>query len=353
MILLYVYIGAAAVVAIIGLIVGAVKGFSSVRPWANEVILATVCTELILYFVQDKLPSNYLYYVLAIGGLVAFLLLFDGISHVFKAIFSGRVSGTSRFFGAITLMIKGALIITVIFAVVFMALNIVFPIGAEQTEVLEGLGGVYSQYEAFVTSGFWTYVRPYVIDMLIACLIISALHGGYHHGIFGALWKLVVLGLVVLSAYCAYMLVTKNSVLASSAAGIGESLLGVTDYSTVVGQAILGIGIGVVFLIVVIIVSVVVSRIIKKAREGMTFSYVDGILGAIIYCVIMVAVLTAVGAVLGVYSINEVAYIKDYVDVFFFDSRIGSALYQRNILFEFDFVYEWVEKISCVKYLVG
>jgi hypothetical protein len=85
-------------------------------------------------------------------------------------------------------------------------------------------------------------------------------------------------------------------------------------------------------LVVVILIAAFVPKLIDRAREGVIFRTVDGVLGAIILTVFIFAILMVLGAVAN--SLSDYEFMNVFTS-YFEKSKIATFVYNRNLLNEF------------------
>ena len=113
----------------------------------------------------------------------------------------------------------------------------------------------------------------------------------------------MVAGSAVLSFHLAFTAPEFLSAAAKMEGSLANSLAGVGDVLEAVGltynklaQIIIGLIIFVFMLIAVILIAVFVPKLIDKARDGVIFRSIDGVLGAIALTAVVVGLLLVVGA---------------------------------------------------------
>lgn len=385
---------AIALILLIALIVGLVKGFTRTKTWATEYLFTVVLSVLIYALADTSEMSAWTAFSLKIGTAVAFILVFALLSERGKALFKrciaaaqkrsyyemygdreenklqildaielgdrkaykrltkrkfkekrGAVGVADRICGAITLMIKMVVVFGMIAAVVLVVLDF-----TQLPFVEENLGGIYS-------SGVWESLSKFFMDAFVIGIIFLAIRSGFRSGVVSVLWVLATLALIAGAAYLSFWLCFNVEAFQNTAASLNGSISGFTsavaDAATGIGleltaekvaQCVLGAGIFIILFIVLLIVGVVVSGIIGRAREGAAFSVVDGIFGAVVAFAVATFVLLFVGAVL--YTLSDLEFMEGFNSYMFYISSkgvqkpatIASVFYSNNPLNSWEFI---------------
>lgn len=373
--------------ALIGFIIGLVKGFTKVKSWANEYVIATAVTIPLSTQVVDKidmtgveetvakiLPACVVLVLAVIALLLVMLIshivragLNKGIAHhrqlvgykqtekqkehneeILDALYSkdktkynklakrkyrqggGGFGFLNRLFGGITLAIKAATVVSLIAVIVF-AFTDMLNIAA----LPEYIQNLYS-------SKLWVFIKPYIFDTVVIGLIFVCIRSGFSGGITSVLWKLVVLALVCGAAFGAYYLVFMSGAFDSASTAFDANVvsgwfanvdLGEYEVNTYgLAQLIITAGVFVLFLIVVIILAIFVPKFIYTARESATYRVIDGILGAIVAVAVMLAVLYFVGGLL--LTAHDLSFMEQF-NGYFEGSGVAKYIYTENLLMHF------------------
>lgn len=319
------------VFGLMGLLIGLVKGFTNVKSWANEYLLAAVITIPFGVLFKKTFGGEsegfgaVLPVILTFAVAVALLILFALLS---KAIRKGLEKGISshqdlerykqqeemqenndqildaldakdkaaykrlskrkfkqkeggwgavnRILGGVTLAVKAVTIVGLLVAAVMSVLDI-----GQFGFVQENLASLYA-------GGVWDFFKPYLFDFFLIGILYVCLLRGYSSGIFSAVWVLVVLALVVGAGYASYYMVFSTSAFTSAAtafdtncvsqwfAGMAETMEGAGITTYMVAQWIITAGIFLLLLIVVILIAVFVPRAIDAALSVLCARLTNG-----------------------------------------------------------------------------
>ena len=385
---------AAALIFVIALVVGLVKGYTKTKTWATEYLFTVILTVLIYSLADLSGMEDRWAAALKVGTAVVFILLFAFVSSRAKSAIEksmaaarkrsyykqygdkeentlqildavetgdrkaykvltkrkfpekcGGAGVANRICGAVTLVIKAAVIFGMAALIVFFVLDL-----TQLPFVTEKLSAVYQ-------SGAWKFFSKFVMDALAIGILFLAIRCGFRSGVVSVLWVIAVLALIAGAGYLSYWLAFNVDSFAQAGQSLADGLLagiagslveyaadvGIEITSAQVGQAVLCGALFIVLLIVVIIIGCVVSGIIGRAREGKAFSTVDGVLGAVVAFAVVCAVLLFVGAVL--WSINDLSFMDVFNRYMFYTAdgqskpvAIASVFYSHNPLNELEFI---------------
>ncbi len=368
-----------ALFAVIGAVTGVAKGFTQVKSWAVEMLLAGVISIALSKLFSSKLDDGTVKAILSLGiclVLVCLLMLvfvilrkrlsksiekrkqkwyyehYDEIEGNTEQILSAlgkedtktynkltkrkfRQSGgawgvVDRVFGGVTLAIKGAVMSGIFFAVVLAVLDF-SRLPAEGGALYEALGGIYS-------SSIWAFFKNFIFDFLLVGILMVCIKSGYSSGISSAVWTLVVIGLIGGAGYLSFHLSTTVpsfvSVAGNLEAKLADKLDGVAGILEGVGlttlklcEILIGIGIFALMLVAVILIAVFVPRLIDRARDSVIVRSIDGVFGAIIFTAVCFGIIFMLGAVLK--TIYEVQFM-DVFNAYFEKSGIATWIYDKN-----------------------
>lgn len=366
--------------ALIGIIVGLVKGFTRVKSWAVELLLTgAVCitvSTLALKKLEGPTPAI-ISLALSIGILCAFMLLFavlrkvlakeierrkqlsyykqydeieDNTEQILSAIGTEdkkqykkltkrkfRQSGgvwsiLDRVFGGLTLAIKGAVIAVIMISFALAVIDF-SRLAAEGGKLYSAIGGFYE-------SGLWQSLKNYFFDFLFIWIVMLCLKFGFSNGITSSLWTLAMIGLIVGSGILAFNLAFKADEFVSAAASLEVRLadklsgisgtLGALGLTTMkISQIIIGLIIFVLLLVVDILIAIFVPKLIDRARDGVIFRSIDGVLGAIMLTTLIVGILLVVGAVAN--SMHDLEFMNVF-NAYFEKSGVATYIYDKNLL---------------------
>lgn len=240
-----------------------------------------------------------------------------------------------RIFGSVTLAIKGFVVSVLICVSLLMVLDFT-RLAQEGGALFEFAGGIY-------VSQTWLFIKNYIFDFLIIGLIALSIKSGYSSGMFSSLWSLVVLLMVVGVAVLAFWLSFNASDFISVAekmnVGLSESLAGISGTLEAIGistltvaKIIIGLIVFVLMLIAVILIAIFIPKLVDRARDSVIFRTVDGIFGAIILTALTVCVLLLVGGLAN--SLHDVEFMASF-NSYFEKSGVATYFYDRNLFYMF------------------
>ena len=396
MVVKIVAISAVALILLIALIVGLVKGFTKTKTWATEYLFAVILSVLIYSLADLSGMKAWLAFALKIGTAVVFILVFALLSSRGKALIENCIANArkrsyyeqygereenvlqildaielgdekaykrltrrqfpenrggagvaDRICGGITLMIKAVVIFGLIAVAVFVVLDF-----TRLPFVAEKLGGIYE-------SGAWQFFSRFVMDAFVIGILFFAIRAGFRSGIISVLWVIVVLGMIGGSVYLSYWLSFNNASFIATAQSLANGALGglsgsiaevfnnlgmsnVTDVT--VCQLVLTAALSLVLIIVSVVIGAIVGSIIGRARDGAAFSVIDGVFGAVIAFAVACGVMLLLGAVF--YSISDLDMMSAFNDYMYYTASdgtvkpaaIASAFYTNNPLNSLEFI---------------
>lgn len=199
---------------------------------------------------------------------------------------------------------------------------------------LSGISALKDAFSSVLNSSGWDgFGKNVSLDLLVICAISFGIHMGYRGGISSAISILVVLGLVGGFGYGAWAIASgeacagavsalKNGVLSSLANTLG----GTAD---IIAKAIIAVIIFLLSLVVIILVAIFLPKLIDRFRENKIFSAVDGVLGAIVMCAVVTALLLAFGGIAATLAdLPFMAGFNEYAK----GACLGDGLYSCNPL---------------------
>ena len=396
MVVKIVAISAVALILLIALIVGLVKGFTKTKTWATEYLFAVILSVLIYSLADLSGMKAWLAFALKIGTAVVFILVFALLSSRGKALIENCIANArkrsyyeqygereenvlqildaielgdekaykqltrrqfpenrggagvaDRICGGITLMIKAVVIFGLIAVAVFVVLDF-----TRLPFVAEKLGGIYE-------SGAWQFFSRFVMDAFVIGILFFAIRAGFRSGVISVLWVIVVLGMIGGSVYISYWLSFNNASFIATAQSLANGALGglsgsiaevfnnlgmsnVTDVT--VCQLVLTAALSLVLIIVSVVIGAIVGSIIGRARDGAAFSVIDGVFGAVIAFAVACGVMLMLGAVF--YSISDLDMMSAFNDYMYYTASdgtvkpaaIASAFYTNNPLNSLEFI---------------
>lgn len=365
---------------VLGLVVGFVKGFTNVKSWAVEYILAAVLTVALANLVRANVAQSeeqgYIILSIAIVLVVTFMMAFAHCrSFIAKAISKhqqreyytqfenkqireneivdaiyvqdqkkykklvktktkykrGPWGLVDRIFGSLTLGVKGVIFPLILFCTILTILDL------SSLTTVDQLSSSLSVFTEYFNAGQWQYLKEFVFDFALIGLIFACIKNGYNGGLVSSLWGLVTLVLVVLAAYIGWTL-SGTEMFGGAVNGLTASLSGVyeqigglisAEWQTTISRIILTVGIFLIELVFIIILGVLVPNLIDAARRGAAFRVIDGVLGAVLSVVVLLAVFLLIGGILQTIADLEImAHLNTYFEL----SKFAVYFYGDSLL---------------------
>ncbi len=328
---------------VIGFIVGLVKGFSKTKTWAIEFVLSTLLSmavgALTRGLIKDATGAA-IAGILTIISAIAFMLIIMLLARFVRNIINkhldkrkeegqkgGGLGVFNRVMGGFSLAFKGFVMSCILVLSVSTVIDLI------QIESLKNAFlGVYE-------SAGWLAIKPHIFDFVIVGILFMAVCHGFESGIINSLWSLVVLGLVVGAGFASYNLAFNTPAFAGAGEALGGKLaqaMGgsemMANMGTTLAKVLITIGLFILFAILIAIIAKFVPRILNFVRTGKTFYVVDGVIGAIVSVIVVLAILLFIG------SLIEPLYGMEFMLVFdsYFDKcLIANFIYTDNILLAF------------------
>ena len=375
--------------AVIGAIIGLVKGFTNVRSWAVELLLAgliiilisnyalaslegvtpaiiaiastvaIVCALLFLFMLFRKLLKNRIEYRKKLSYYKQYDEMEDNTEKILSAMGSedkkafkklskrkfkqsaGVWGAIDRIFGALTFAITGAVITGFISSFILTVLDF--------SRLCVDGGSLYGACGPLFESEAWASFKTYIFDFFIIGAISLCIRSGFSNGLFSALWTVAVFGLVVGAGFLSFRLAFTSPEFLSAAEGMEEGVAGaLSGMSGIIegmgityvqiAQAVLGLAVFLLMLVIVILIGVFVPRLIDGARDSAIFRTVDGVLGAIVMTVLVTAVLLVVGALAN--SLHDLEFMNVF-NAYFEKSGLATYFYDKNLLNEMGILTEF------------
>lgn len=256
-----------------------------------------------------------------------------------------------RVFGSVTLAIKGVVVAGLVCASLIMVLDFT-RLAQEGGALFEFAGGIY-------VSETWLFFKNYIFDFIIIGLIALSIKSGYSGGMFSSLWSLVVIAMIIGVGYLAFWLSFNApdfiSVAEKMNVGLSEALAGMSGTLEALGistltvaKVIIGLIVFVLMLIAVILIAIFIPKLIDKARDSLIFSTIDGVLGAIMLTALTVGVLLLVGALAN--SLHDLEFMSIF-NSYFEKSGVATYFYRKNLFYmygieiEIPFIRQWIVQV--------
>ncbi|MCM1438407.1 MAG: hypothetical protein NC131_04240 [Roseburia sp.] len=197
---------------------------------------------------------------------------------------------------------------------------------------LSGIGALQNAFSVSLASSAWKGLgSDLALDLPLICAISLSIRIGYRGGISSVISTVVVLGLVAGFAAGAWAIASseackgaveglKNGMLS----GLAGTLGGAAD---VVAKALIAVIIFALSLVVIILVAIFLPKVMEKFRESAVFCAVDGVLGAVLMCVVVIMLFLVFGGV--AYTLHEVAFMERF-NAFAAKAYLGDGIYSCN-----------------------
>ncbi len=347
-------IGLLGVVALIALVVGAVKSYTGLKP--NGLSWALACGAFVLivkWFVETEiltglsifadLTNNMTNFIVAvlILAVIAFALtgLFAAIATGLRNAFNRKVKKAekikyaeamgeefeidenkeykplpidgkstprigNRVFGALTAMVNAVVFTAGLLAVVMFALALT-PLAAE--------GGILQPvYTQGVTAIVWDLVRRYTLDFLVISFVMFMIRKGWEVGFLEGIRKLIAFAGYLTAVVGPFVLMFSEFVLADAplaflgdfSALIGSLIIGVSNglLSAEIALIIGKIGVGLVLVIIGCLLMALINWLLIKfvdlVDDVKVFSWLEKTLATVVFFVFGVAVVFVVFAIM-------------------------------------------------------
>lgn len=368
--------------AVLGAVIGCVKGFTKVKSGAVELLLVGGIVILVSSKALSQMENNtvaaIIAIVLSIGLICLAMFLFklfrtlldkrmeyrkkisyykqydeieDNTEKILSALGSedkkaykklskrkfrqsaGVWGVLNRVFGAFTLLIKGVVISGLVCALLLAGIDFIKPATEAGGFLTTFCGDLYE-------NSVWLAFKSHIFDFFVLAILSVCIKGGFSNGLFSSLWSFAILGLAILGGVASFMLALKNPAFLSAAEKMTPSIQNaIPDMGkflesaglsfTTLAQLVLGLMVFILVLITVIIIGIVVPKLIDGARESKIFCVVDGVLGAIVLTGIVMALMLVVGALANSLHNNEFMAV---FNAYFEKSGIATYFYDRNLL---------------------
>lgn len=197
---------------------------------------------------------------------------------------------------------------------------------------LSGISALQNAFSGPLSSASWDGLgTDLALDLPLVCALSLSIRIGYKGGLSSALSIVVVLGLVVGFAFASWSIASSEACSGAvealgngMLAGLKGTLGGAVD---TVAKAIIAVIIFALSLIVIILVAVFLPKIMEKFRESKIFSAVDGVLGAVLMCGVVVMLLLVFGGI--AYTLHDVAFMAKF-NVYAANAHLGDGIYSCN-----------------------
>lgn len=369
--------------AVVGGVIGALKGFTRVKSWGVEFILTGLLAIPVAGLISGKMRAGATVAAgfISLAVTIIFIGLFMFLFWLFRKLLEKRIekrkqmsyyskyveneqntvkilgalaaddmkeykkltkrkikhsggvwSVLNRVFGGLALAIKGVVIAGVLAAAFLAVLDF--------TRLAQDGGKLYSAFGKLFENGSWLFFKKYLFDFAVIGVLTICIKVGFSSGISSAMWSVIVIFMVIgagaLAVYFAFKVddfitVAKalDGHLADKLSSIAPVLEQMKLSTLFVSQCIIALGLFAVMLVAVILIAIFVPKLIDKARGGKIFATVDGVFGAIALTLVILGVLLTLGAVVN--SVHDLEFMKVF-NAYFEKSGIATYLYDYNML---------------------
>lgn len=192
---------------------------------------------------------------------------------------------------------------------------------------------IYSMFSGFLTGGIWVgFFGKIALDVIVISVLSLAIRSGYKSGISSVLSVVVVLGLVVAFAFASWN-IANGEAMASMVNGLESGLLSsLPDIGAIkhtIAVAVTAVILFLLSLIVIIIVAIFLPKLVDKFRENKVFGAVDGVFGAIVFTVFILALMLVFGGL--TYTLNDLPAMAK-LNAYMANSYFADCLYSCNPL---------------------
>lgn len=186
---------------------------------------------------------------------------------------------------------------------------------------------------ALTSSGWNSLGVKFALDLPLIAILSLAIRAGFRGGISSFLCIFVVLGMVVGFGFAAYSIAAsdmcagaveglKNGLLS----GVSGSLGGAAD---TIAKVVLAAIIFLLSLVFVIVIAIFLPKLVDRFRDNKVFSSIDGVLGAILFTGVLLALMIVVGGV--AYTLNDLQFMEKLNEYNKY-SHFADAIYSGNPL---------------------
>lgn len=380
-------LGGIAAAAVLGLFIGFGKGFTRVNSWGLEFVIATAVVLAlggVIGKVGDGIVPGVLMLGLTVVALIVLKILSGGLRGLFRKgkkrkmaradaeeadefdiedvdedddgmndsmdedeleeyepaskkkgkkkkrkIANSEIRGAcgivDRIFGAIALAVKGAVIMTLIFSLALVLIDLI---------QIEAVTNVVKDIYA---GELWKLLKPRVMDLFVVAIIFLCVKSGYASGFSQTLWSILVIGMFVGAGFVSWNLAFNSPSFAGAAQSLTnkletfaflEKIKDVVPLLTI-AKSILTVGVFVLLVVVILILKAFVPRIILWARDSDVVYFIDGVFGAIFATTVVLAVVIFIGYALQ--PISDLEMLAKFTS-YFSESQLAKYIYGDNII---------------------
>ncbi len=379
-------LGGIAAAAVLGLFIGFGKGFTRVNSWGLEFVFAAVIV-LALGGVIGKVGDGIMPGVLMLGTTVVALIVLKILSGGLRGLFRkgkkrsmareeyeydefdvegvdedddgmsdsmdeneieeyapvtgkkgkkkkrkinndeirGACGILDRIFGAVALAVKGAVIMTLIFSLVLVFIDLI------QIEFIT------NAVQDVFAGELWKLLKPRVMDLFVVAIIFLCVKSGFSSGFSQTLWSLIVLAMFAGAAFVSWNLAFNAPSFAGAAQSLADKLGTLAFLEKVkdviplinIAKSILTVAVFILLAVVIMILRIFVPRIIHLARNSSVVYFIDGVFGAVFGTAVILGVILFIGYVLQ--PISDLEMLSKFT-AYFSESQLAKYMYGENLI---------------------
>ncbi|MDE6849728.1 MAG: hypothetical protein K2J54_00185, partial [Clostridia bacterium] len=197
---------------------------------------------------------------------------------------------------------------------------------------LSGISVLQNAFSGPLSSASWDGLgTDLALDLPLVCALSLSIRIGYKGGLSSAISTLVVLGLVVGFAAASWSIASSDackgavdSLKNGMLSGLANTLGGAAD---TLAKAVIAVIIFALSLIVIILAAIFLPKVMEKFRESKIFSAVDGVLGAVVMCAVVVMLLLVFGGT--AYTLHDLAFMTKF-NAYAANAHLGDGIYSCN-----------------------
>lgn len=237
----------------------------------------------------------------------------------------GACGVVDRIFGAIALAVKGAVIMTLLFSLVLVLIDLI-----QIEAVTNAVKDIYA-------GELWKLLKPRVMDLFVVAIIFLCVKSGYASGFSQTLWSILVLAMFVGAGFVSWNLAFNSPSFAGAAQSLANKLETfaflekVKDFLPLltIAKSILTVAVFALLVVVIVILKAFVPKILLWARDSDVVYFIDGVFGAIFATAVVLAVLIFIGFALQ--PISDLEMLAKFTS-YFSDSQLAKYIYGDNII---------------------
>lgn len=197
---------------------------------------------------------------------------------------------------------------------------------------LSSIGALTSICSSSLSSGIWNnFASSIVVDISLLGILYVSIQAGYKSGLSSTLCILIVLGITVCFGIGSWVIADtkcpgfvdkiQNGLLKGALSGnIGE----------IVSKIIVALILFLMSLVVVVLIAIFLPKLVERLRKNKIFKAVDGVIGAIVSCLLIFGIFLVIGA-LAFNLFNGYDIAKPF-EFYFNKAFFGSGLYDKNLI---------------------